>query len=319
MASNFRQAGWGYTSNGGISWTFPGFCKVASFAAIQSSPQMRPDIFPISVFSRISLTTSGVRSTEDKRGPAWRGATGGDKQWFTIDQTNSSGSGFMYQSWSTAGNNYGGRQFTRSIDGGFTWLNPINIPNSPIWGTLDVDSNGTLFLGGVNSDTGQIWSVRSSNAKNGSVTPTFDLVTPVSLGGNIVAGEFLNPEGLLGQIFFAADRSGTITNNNLYLLASVQPFGFTSGTDVMFARSSDSGRSFTAPRRINDDRINHNKWHWFGTLSVAPNGRIDTVWLDTRNATNNTDSQLFYSYPAGMVGIPGRPTSAVSKPCSIHF
>src|SRR4030095_16491130 len=38
------------------------------------------------------------------------------------------------------------------------------------------------------------------------------------------------------------------------------------------------------------------KWHWFGTLSVATNGRIDVVWFDTRNAANNTDSQLFYSY-----------------------
>jgi hypothetical protein len=33
-----------------------------------------------------------------------------------------------------------------------------------------------------------------------------------------------------------------------------------------------------------------------GTFAVAPNGRIDCVWLDTRNAANNTDSQLFYSY-----------------------
>jgi len=33
-----------------------------------------------------------------------------------------------------------------------------------------------------------------------------------------------------------------------------------------------------------------------GTLGVAPNGRIDVIWLDTRNAANNTDSQLFYSY-----------------------
>ena len=29
-------------------------------------------------------------------------------------------------------------------------MNPINIPNSPQWGTLDVDSNGNLFIGGVN-------------------------------------------------------------------------------------------------------------------------------------------------------------------------
>src|SRR5216117_168805 len=30
--------------------------------------------------------------------------------------------------------------------------------------------------------------------------------------------------------------------------------------------------------------------------SVAPNGRLDAVWYDTRNAANNRDSQLFYSY-----------------------
>ena len=80
------------------------------------------------------------------------------------------------------------------------------------------------------------------------------------------------------------------------MLASVQPTGFTTGSDVMFARSTDGGHTFSAPRRINDDPVNHAKWHWFATLSVAPNGRIDAVWLDSRNATNNTDSQLFYSY-----------------------
>ena len=64
----------------------------------------------------------------------------------------------------------------------------------------------------------------------------------------------------------------------------------------MFVRSTNSGQTFSAPKRINDDPVNHNKWHWMGTFAVAPNGRIDSVWLDTRNAANNTDSQLFYSY-----------------------
>ena len=50
-------------------------------------------------------------------------------------------------------------------------MNPINIPNSPAWGTLDVDSNGNLFVGGVNLTTGQIWCVRSTNAKIGGATP----------------------------------------------------------------------------------------------------------------------------------------------------
>jgi hypothetical protein len=128
------------------------------------------------------------------------------------------------------------------------------------------------------------------------VVPTFDQSTAVNLGGDIVFSEPINPEGLVGQVFLAVDRSGTSTNNNVYMLASVQPSGFTNGSDVMFVRSTDGGSTFSAPRRINDDPVNHAKWHWFGTLSVAPNGRIDAVWFDTRNAANNMNSQLFYSY-----------------------
>ena len=76
----------------------------------------------------------------------------------------------------------------------------------------------------------------------------------------------INPEGLVGQVFLAVDRSGTSTNNNIYMLASVQPTGFSTGSDVMFVRSTDGGQTFSAPNRINDDPVNHNKWHWFGTL-----------------------------------------------------
>ena len=79
------------------------------------------------------------------------------------------------------------------------------------------------------------------------------------------------------------------------MLASVVPPGRTT-TDVMFVRSTDGGLTFSAPHKINDDPVNPSKWHWFGTFSVAPNGRLDAVWYDTRNASNNTDSQLFYSF-----------------------
>ena len=80
----------------------------------------------------------------------------------------------------------------------------------------------------------------------------------------------------------------------------------------MFARSTDGGLTFSAPHRINDDPINHNKWHWFGTIGVAPNGRIDSVWLDSRNAANNIDSQLFYSYSTDG-GVTWAPNVAVSN------
>lgn len=296
VASNFRQAGYGFTTNGGASWTFPGVLENNVF---RSDPVLDSDT--AGTFFYLSLLETFFdnmwRSLDG--GMTWANiapAKGGDKEWFTIDNTGSIGHGFQYQHWSSSGNNYGGRQFTRSTDGGVTWLNPISIPNSPSWGTPDVDSNGTLYIGGVNLGTGQIWCERSSNAKDSSVTPSFDLSTRVTIGGSIGFGYSINPDGLVGQVFLAVDRSGTSTNNNVYMLASVIPTGSSNGSDVMFVRSTDGGQTFSAPVRVNDDPVNHNKWHWFGTLAVAPNGRIDSLWLDSRNAVNNTDSQLFYSY-----------------------
>ena len=313
VASNFREAGFAYTTNGGTRWIAPGVLENNVF---RSDPVLNSDtagrFFYLSLlqnfFDDLWRSIAG--------GQSWTRvglADGGDKQWFTIDNTNSSGRGFQYQSWSTDGNNYGGRQFTRSTDGGLTWMNPINIPNSPAWGTLDVDSLGNLFIGGVNLTTNGIWCVRSTNAKNGGVVPTFDRSTAVNLGGDIVFGEPINPEGLVGQVFLAVDRSGTSTNDNVYMLASVQPTGFTNGSDVMFVRSTNGGITFNAPRRINDDPVNHAKWHWFGTLSVAPSGRIDVVWYDTRNSPNNITSQLFYSFSIDG-GNTWSPNVAVSNP-----
>ena len=296
VTSNFRQAGYAYTVNGGKTWISPGVLERNVF---RSDPVL--NCSRAGRFYYLSLLQNFFDDLwwSLNGGQSWTNiapADGGDKQWFTIDTTNSIGHGFHYQSWSTDGNNFSGRQFSRSTNSGFTWMDPINISNSPAWGTLDVDSNGNLFIGGVNLSTNQIWCVRSTNAKNGAVVPTFDQSTAVNLGGNIVFGEPINPEGLVGQVFLAVDRSGTSTNNNVYMLASVQPTGSTTGSDVMFTRSTDAGRTFSPPRRINDDPVNHAKWHWFGTLSVAPNGRIDAVWYDTRNSPNNVNSQLFYSF-----------------------
>jgi hypothetical protein len=171
-----------------------------------------------------------------------------------------------------------------------------------------VDTNGNLFIGGEGNI---FYCVRSSNAQFGNQTPTFDRVIPVNMGGDLGGGG-INPAGLDGQLFLAIDRSGGPTNNNIYMLASVVPPG-RSTTDVMFVRSTDGGQTFSAPHRINDDPNFQNKWHWFGTLSVAPNGRIDSVWYDTRNASNNIDSQLFYSYSTDG-GVTWAPNIVASNP-----
>src|SRR5438093_8886103 len=297
VTSNFRQAGYGYTTDGGLTWTFPGVLQPGFF---RSDPVTGSD--ETGTFFYLSLRSSWPVQTffcddmwrSTNGGATWdlisgkQGAIGGDKQWFTIDKTDGPGHHFQYQSFDQS--NCAGGLFNRSTDAGVTWETPLDIPNEPIVGTRDVDSNGNLYVGGEGST---FYCARSSNAQIGNQTPTFDQVIPVDMGGDLSGGG-INPAGLTGQCFLAIDHSGGPTNNNIYMLASVAPPG-QSTTEVMFVRSTDGGLTFSAPLRVNDDINHQSKWHWFGTFSVAPNGRLDAVWYDTRNAANNRDSQLFYS------------------------
>src|SRR5262249_4445624 len=289
VTSNFRQGGWGYTSDGGIHWTFPGVLQSGVF---RSDPVTQSD--EIGNFFYLSLQSDVNQSFfcddlwgSTNGGQSWvqrspdRGAGGGDKQWLTIDKTDGPGHGFQYQTDDGANCSGFGVEFQRSTDGGVTWQAPIMIPQGPVFGTLDVDTNGNLFIGGEGNT---FYCVRSSNAQIGGQTPTFDQVTPVTMGGVLGQGG-INNVGLTGQCFLAIDHSGGSTNNNIYMLASVDPTGGGfNPTNVMFVRSTDGGQTFSAPVKVNDDPVNPNKWHWFGTFAVAPNGRLDAVWYDTRNA-----------------------------------
>jgi hypothetical protein len=106
----------------------------------------------------------------------------------------------------------------------------------------------------------------------------------------------VNPAGLLGQAWIDVDKSDGPGEGYVYVCASVKPWSSTDPADLMFARSTDGGVSFEEAVKINDD-FSITNYQWFGTMSVAPNGRIDIVWLDTRvDPWNPLHSALFYAY-----------------------
>jgi hypothetical protein len=172
------------------------------------------------------------------------------------------------------------------------------LPNSPYWGTTTVGPDGTVYVAGRTWSGPPFSTVAWSTAANDPTVPvTFDGVAHPNLGGQIVAqvADSPNPGGLLGQLWIEVDRSGGPNHGNIYLLASVRPPG-DDPLDVRFSRSTDGGTTWSQPIRVHDDPTDSLAWQWFGTMSVAPNGRIDAVWNDTRNDSDGYDSELFYSF-----------------------
>ena len=109
-----------------------------------------------------------------------------------------------------------------------------------------------------------------------------------------------NPAGLLGQVWVATDHSTGATRGNVYILSSVNPSG-TDPLDVMFVRSTNGGTTFSAPIRVNADPSGANAYQWFGTISIAPNGRIDVIYYDTQ-VDPTTTVRYTSSFDAGRRG-----------------
>ena len=297
ILSDFREAGWAYTGDGGRHWTFAGVLEQNVF---RSDPVLT--FASDGTFYFCSLKSAGgVLSVDVFESPDgghnWfppRAAYGGDKQWMTVDRSGGIGDGHLYEAWSTAGSCCGTNTFTRSADGGLSFELPSTIPNNPRWGTMDVGPNGVLYVAGIDA-ANRFRLAKSSNAQDPLAFPTWDFVVTVNMGGNMTAfaGTSPNPGGLLGQAAVAADRSSGPTAGWVYMMCSVDPPGV-DPMDVHFVRSVDGGATWSAPVRVNDDML-VGAWQWFGTMSVAPTGRIDVIWNDTRNTAAVEQSQLFYA------------------------
>jgi hypothetical protein len=186
------------------------------------------------------------------------------------------------------------------VDGGNSFEPPIPMPVPLRWGTMLVDEEGTLFVAGIQSspfDNGAFRVARSLNAKDPMQVPVFDQTFEVDMGGALAIGEVPNPSGLLGQVWIDMDRSDGPFGGSIYMLASITPeFALPADPqDVHIVRSDDGGVTWTAPVRVNDDPVGNDAWQWFGTMSVAPNGRIDVVWNDTSDDASGILSVTRYS------------------------
>ena len=297
IASDFRQAGYGYTDDGGRTWTFPGAIEPGVF---RSDPVLCADTEGDFYYN--SLTASGDLSEfwchvykSTNGGATWDAGTyayGGDKQWMVVDLNDGIGQNNMYAYWTRWYTCPGcSGHFTRSYNGGQSFLPTINVDGNPLWGTLAVGPDSELYIAGDGFTV-----TKSSTMYDEGLTPQWDFTRTVDLDGSMSSSGGPNPGGLLGQVWIAVDHSDGPSRGYVYLLCSVNRSSTSDPLDVMFSRSTDGGSTWSAPVRVNDDPEGNGAYQWFGTMSVAPNGRIDVIWNDTRANPGTYLSELYYSY-----------------------
>ena len=300
VLSNFRQAGWAYSSDGGLTWTFPGCINPGNF---QSDPVLDYDNSGNFYYNSLESTPNSFPCFVYKSingGVTWNNGAyigGGDKQWMTVDRSGGIGEGNIYSSWTSSTSDCAPGFFTRSTDGGSTFDSCTIIPDDVSWAAEAVGNSGELYLGGRSPFTAAVKVAKSATAQDSSQSASWQQVTTCNLGGFMTAFTQINPVGLTGQPCIDVDRSNGPGRNYVYVLCSVQSYYNSDPADVMFNKSTNAGTTWNnaAPVKINDDNDTTNT-QWFGTMSVAPNGRIDVIWLDTRDNPGSDSSALYYSY-----------------------
>jgi hypothetical protein len=143
--------------------------------------------------------------------------------------------------------------------------------------------------------------VKSVDARNPTASPVSFAGARVNLGGT-AGGGAPNPQGLTGQPNVFVNPAPGPLYGQVYLMASLLPAAGSGlqapdPMDVRIVRSIGEDGGWLAPVRVNDDVITPwRNWQWMAEGAVAPNGRIDAIWFDTRNSGVANISQLFYAY-----------------------
>jgi hypothetical protein len=305
VTSNFRQAGHAYSHDGGHIWVFPGSLTPGVFG---SDPVLAANAEGTIYYLSINMEEMRLFRSFDG-GISWPeriqvAPVFYDKPWLAIDRTPGIGRNNIYIC---------GR--CRSLDRGQTFTS-IQGGAGCFGGTVSVGGDGTLYVvDGPSLQCGFRFS-RSLNAADPASAPIFDYTTLVWLDGTCGFAGIPNRGGLIGQNWIDLDRSNGPFSGRLYVLslATTDVDGiYEDRADLVLRSSDDKGVTWNPQVKINDDPLDPGSWQWFNTLSVAPNGRVDVVWNDTRHSLQPRLSELFYSYSTdgGVTWSPNVPVSPV--------
>jgi hypothetical protein len=311
------------SSDGGATWSVS---QLSSTYGVWGDPCLAFDAAGNGYYVHLSNPTSDfthwidriVVSKSSDQGATWDDGIGvglddtaqQDKAWLTADMSHSPYAGNLYMSW-TEFDKYGFGvkvptdssriRFSRSTDQGVTWSQPVVL--SDISGDcVDSDSTdeGAVPAVGPNGELYIVWcygdKIFFTKSMDGGATFSKDTIITSQPGGwDYPIPGLQRCNGLPNLV---CDHSNSPRRGTLYLLWADQRNG-TDNTDVFISKTSDSGKTWSSPKKVNDD--NSARHQFFPALAIdQTNGNLYSVFYDRRNTTGNaTDVYLARSTDGG--------------------
>ena len=247
-----------------------------------------------------------------------------DKQWGIIDtKTNA-----IYITW-TQFDSYGSSNpndsshilFSKSTDGGLTWSaakrldakggDCIDSDNTVEGAVPAISPNGQLNVAWAGTD-----GLYYSKSKNSGAT--FSKPKVIS---SIVGGWDYTIPGLdrcNGLPVTVCDNSNGPNRGTIYINWTDQRNG-TGNTDVWLIKSTNAGKTWSQPVRVNDDNSNRHQFLTWMTVDQT-NGNLYFVFYDRRNYTDNkTDVYMARSTDGGQTFVNFKISETAFTPVSSVF
>ncbi len=312
----YRQVGYGYTHDVGLTWTNPGLFVDVHYPR-DSDPALTVnsdgDFFAMLLaYTGNTSQPNGMlmfRSTDgghtwEDRGFAINGVPGvfEDKELIACDRTGSPYDGRIYMVWD--------RFYETNIycvstgDEGDTWTSErrVSDQSSNQFPTPAVGPDGTLYVawtyfGGylrIDRSTDGGWTFGSDR----NITSVYD-PQPL-LNGDISA-----PAHPAMDI----DITGGPHNGRIYV-AYINREG-SPDYDIYIRHSDDHGQNWSTSRRINDDSFANGRDQFHPWLTVDNTGVVSVVWLDRRHDPANWEWHCYVSQSldGGMTWSPNQQVS----------
>jgi hypothetical protein len=188
--------------------------------------------------------------------------------------------------------------FSRSIDRGNSYSKPIDISDA-----LSCGQEGSSHV--ATGPNGEVYAAWEDGCGNVMFDRSLD--GGISWGTDIVVRTYPKPvntfpesDDVRGNISLAVDLSSGPFRGSIYL-AAVDVNGPSGGAaDAWIVHSRDGGNTWSPAVLLSDGPRGPYKYYFQPNIAVAPNGRIDASWYDTRFNTSTDTNQVtydfFYSY-----------------------